>query len=521
MQRAQGPSGVVVRRRVVDIVILRVEQHVRHAAVRLIHAHHVAAGGKLPLAPILPHRNFGVARESLHLDALHAQQVDHLRALRGTGIAARNHPCRRSFILGLVHTPLALQIKVSEKLLAIGRHVVHREQESALLEIDVVAERPVHTGQRRIGPVPGPAGGIPRHGAFAGIRADAAKRLIEPSDGVVPVGHVEHVVRRPSVVVPVRPHARHAALGHLLDFYVRHFLPLVDHQRIQPRIVRAHAGGYVEERLRFVQIVQHRGVVLEERAHHGPAQRQRHAQRIPIVVVRHVLAPVDLVGRRLAGVGLPIVVHVHGAVAAIGFGDRRDQHDRILADVLDQRRLFHRQPVRQFHQHLGRAGLGRMDAARGPIERQRFGDRLVRLRLRRPARVRQPGGEFFVMVQPGNVALVRNRHQDDFAAFLRVADGKHLDPLGGLFQLPQVAVDILRISELVGRADGVSQHLLRRGHAIGSGQVVHQLRQEKRLRGVLADFGGVPLVISPRRGSRNRRRRFGGLLVGGRKRQGD
>ncbi len=162
-----------------------------------------------------------------------------------------------------------------------------------------------------------------------------------------------------------------------------------------------------------------------------------------------------------------------------------------------------------------------MDAARGPIKRQGLGDQFVRLRPLGLARVRQPGGEFLVMVQFGNVALVRDRHHDDFAAFFRVADGKHLDPLRGLLQLPHVAVDVLRISELVGRADGVPQHLLRRGHAIGSGQVVHQFRQEKRLGGVLVDLGRVPLVVFLRCGGRNWRRRFGGLLVGGRKRQGN
>src|ERR1019366_9882427 len=98
-------------------------------------------------------------------------------------------------------------------------------------------------------------------------------------------------------------------------------------------------------------------------------------------------------------------------------------------------------------------------------------------------------------------------------------DGEHLDVLRGFLQLPHVAVDVFCVSELVGRADGVPQHLLRRGHAIGSGQVVHQLRQEERLGGVLADLGGVPLVVLLRRGGYNRRRRFGWFLVGGRKRQ--
>src|ERR1019366_1183904 len=50
-QRTHRPAGVVVWRRVADVVVLRVEQHVGHAAVRLIHADYVAAGGQ----PHLPY----------------------------------------------------------------------------------------------------------------------------------------------------------------------------------------------------------------------------------------------------------------------------------------------------------------------------------------------------------------------------------------------------------------------------------------------------------------------------------
>lgn len=50
--------------------------------------------------------------------------------------------------------------------------------------------------------------------------------------------------------------------------------------------------------------------------------------------------------------------------------------------------------------------------------------------------------------------------------------------------------------------------------------MVHQLRQEKRLGGVLVDLGRVPFVVFPRRSGRNWRRGFGGFLGGGRKRQG-
>src|SRR5580765_4338698 len=46
-QRPERPARVVVRTRVIRRVILRIEQHVRHAAVRLIHANDVAPERKL------------------------------------------------------------------------------------------------------------------------------------------------------------------------------------------------------------------------------------------------------------------------------------------------------------------------------------------------------------------------------------------------------------------------------------------------------------------------------------------
>src|SRR5450432_4089503 len=76
-----------------------------------------------------------------------------------------------------------------------------------------------------------------------------------------------------------------------------------------------------------------------------------------------------------------------------------------------------------------------------------------------------------------------------------MADDEDLDSLSGLLKLPHVAVNILRVSELIRRADDVAQHLFRRGDGGGGGQMVHQLGGEETLRGVLADLRRVAVII--------------------------
>ena len=86
VQRAQRPAGIVIRRRIVDVVVLRVEQHVGAAAVGLVHADHVAAGGELAAGGVQP----------VDLDALQAQLIHQLGGLAGARIAGRGAPTRRA-----------------------------------------------------------------------------------------------------------------------------------------------------------------------------------------------------------------------------------------------------------------------------------------------------------------------------------------------------------------------------------------------------------------------------------------
>jgi hypothetical protein len=68
----------------------------------------------------------------------------------------------------------------------------------------------------------------------------------------------------------------------------------------------------------------------------GPPPRRRPAAG----VVRRVPLPVEVV-----------VVDVF--LAAVDFDHRRDERDDVVADVLNERRLFDDEAVRELHEHLG------------------------------------------------------------------------------------------------------------------------------------------------------------------------
>ena len=91
--------------------------------------------------------------------------------------------------------------------------------------------------------------------------------------------------------------------------------------------------------------------------------------------------------RDTPGMRLGVVVRVDDLVAAVGLDDRRDDRDDVVADALDERRLLDDEAVRELHQHLRAAGLGRVHAARDPVDRLRGLDQRARLRFRRLARV--------------------------------------------------------------------------------------------------------------------------------------
>ena len=124
-----------------------------------------------------------------------------------------------------------------------------------------------------------------------------------------------------------------------------------------------------------MQIVHDRRVPLERLLRHRLRQLEELPHAVAVVVVLHVLAPVHQRQPRVARRALLVeVVGVDLLLAAVDFDHRRDQRDDVVADVLDERRLFDDQAVGQLDQHLGAAGLRRVHAA------DRVVDRLGRVR---------------------------------------------------------------------------------------------------------------------------------------------
>ena len=94
----------------------------------------------------------------------------------------------------------------------------------------------------------------------------------------------------------------------------------------------------------------------------------------------------------------------------------------VVADGLDERRLLHDQPVGQLDQHLGTAGLGRMYAAVGPVDRLAGLDQLARLLVRDLARIAELGEDVLVLVEVLDGGLVGDRQDDLVAALLGLPD---------------------------------------------------------------------------------------------------
>src|SRR5215470_14694042 len=107
------------------------------------------------------------------------------------------------------------------------------------------------------------------------------------------VGYVEHIVWRPAIVKTVCPDAENSALGHSLHIVVGKFLPLTDGDGIKPGVVGTGARRNVQIRNRFVQVMQHLWMPIQEILHHDLRKLEAHGERIAIVVVLYVVAPID------------------------------------------------------------------------------------------------------------------------------------------------------------------------------------------------------------------------------------
>ena len=231
-----------------------------------------------------------------------------------------------------------------------------------------------------------------------------------------------------------------------------------------------------------MQVVHDRRVILEI-----PVQERPHLDLrvvdVAVVVVKDVLPPV---GHARAGrlafalVDAVLVVPVDVAVAAIRVGNRGDRDDDVVADLVDDRRVFRDEPIGELHQHLGRPDLAAVQSARQVVERLRPGDHLGRLRRRDGPRVRQLSKVGPVLLEVSDRFVRSDEHDDQVAAFVALADIHDLDARRRRRQRAVVLEDVRVVGQLLRLADVMAQHVFRRRKTSHFGQMVYERAAELR-----------------------------------------
>ena len=308
----------------------------------------------------------------------------------------------------------------------------------------------------------------------------------------------EHEIAwRPRIEAAEGKHARQTQSCQFLHIVPADNLPFIGEQRVDPRVVGSVTDRVVvEERTRFVQVVQYLRFVLDVRVEHVLRELERHAHRVAIVVVRDVVSPIDEARRRLSRMRHLPVEDVHHTVATIHLNNRRNERDYVFANVLDVGALVDGQSVRQLHERRRCPCLGAVNGARDVVDRGCCLGDLVGQRIVHPnaARIGQLGQLRFIRVHLGNECVRRDGNRDHLPPFFRCPDTEHAHTRRGLRQQSHVGVHFRRIGQLRWRAGNVTQDGLGGGHRLGRGQVVDEDRVEERLRGILADLLRVLLV---------------------------
>ena len=483
----ERPARVVVRTRVARGVALDREINVGHGAERLVAADDVVT--RLHVHSAHLERVGGLVKlHALVEQVVHGAGHVALAALRGG-----NHPAIRGTIGATRNGALVLDPVVVEEHLAILARARQGKEHSRLLDVGVVARAPRHNRRRGIGAEP-LATLVHAHRARVG---PVALHFVKATDRIVPVRHEEHVVRHPSVIETIRPHSRHAALGHLQHVVLGEHPPLVDRDGVELLVVRARAGRCVQQGLRFVEVVQNGGVPLEAELLDVAREGKELPHAVAIVVVLHVLAPVHQGKLAFTHAALFVVeIVVDHLLAPVCFDNRRDDRDDVVADLLDEGRLLDHEAVRELHQHFGAAALGRVHATREPVERLGRFDECLGLRLGGLARVGERGEVALVLVEILDGFFVCHYQHGHVASFFGLADGPVLGAARGrLGDLLQVLVHVVGLVENAPRADDVAEVLEWRGDLVGGRQVIDQFRGDARVAQELFDELAVFLVL--------------------------
>ncbi len=271
-------------------------------------------------------------------------------------------------------------------------------------------------------------------------------------------------------------------------------MPLIDRQSIELQVVGPGTRRGIEEVARLVKVMHDRRLPVLIPAQNVARQVQCEPETIAVVVVRDVFAPIGQ-ARPHVVVRLVVPIDVDHPLPTIHFRHRHDDRDHVLANRPDHRRLFHRQPVGQLHQHLRRSRLRRVESARQVVDGLGFGRDSSRFLLADRARIGQPIQVASVPVQVGQRRRLGDDHLDHLPPFLARADRTHLDPRGRGRQGPHVPIDLVRVVQDVGRADDLTEVLQRRRYRRRARQVVDQVAQEARIRGVALDAFGVLRIV--------------------------
>ena len=323
------------------------------------------------------------------------ENPEHFRLRAGTSLVSGKHIRSGTFGARLQNRALALLPEVLEELGAVVGEIAERDEQSSLLIVVVIAQRPHDARQRRILPVPGTRSFFRRERALDRLGGSTvAERLIEPADSVVRRRQEHQITGRPGVEVTVSKDSRHAKARHLLHVVPADHLPLVGEERIEPRVIRAVANGVVVEvRNRFMQVVEHLRLPTEIGVEDVLRQLERERHRIAIVVVADVVSPVEQRGIGVSRVRHVPPKHVYLAITAVDFHDGSDERDEVVADVSDVRALIDGEAVRQLHQRRRRPRFRRVDRARDVVDRRRL--------------VREPGRFRIVHVDASRISELR------------------------------------------------------------------------------------------------------------------
>src|SRR5713226_352157 len=121
----------------------------------------------------------------MHFGALPWQEMGKLRCKSRPAAVVEYGPSGGAFRGRLGDGAFALQIEIVQKLLGMLRRAVERQEQTALLQIHVVAQRPLHFCERGIWPIPRARGLGSRQRALFCFGIEIAESFVKAPDRVV------------------------------------------------------------------------------------------------------------------------------------------------------------------------------------------------------------------------------------------------------------------------------------------------------------------------------------------------